>query len=58
MQFEGYTSGDGKPIVDGLMAAGDLGLFDRRGRLTVVGREDDMIVSGGRTFIPVMSSSC
>jgi fatty-acyl-CoA synthase len=52
LQFEGYTSGAGKPIVDGLMASGDIGSFGRDGRLTVVGRDDDMIVSGGENVYP------
>ena len=52
MQFTGYTGGSGKPVVDGLMASGDIGSFDRKGRLVVAGREDDMIVSGGENVYP------
>lgn len=52
MPFEGYTSGGGKSVVDGLLSSGDMGCFDRRGRLIVVGREDDMIVSGGENVYP------
>ena len=52
LQFEGYTGGDGKQIVDGLLASGDVGSFDRKGRLIVIGREDDMIVSGGENVYP------
>jgi fatty-acyl-CoA synthase len=52
LQFEGYTTGAGKPIVGGLMASGDIGSFGRDGRLTVVGRDDDMIVSGGENVYP------
>jgi fatty-acyl-CoA synthase len=52
MQFHGYTGGGGKLVVDGLMASGDLGSFDRKGRLVVAGREDDMIISGGENVYP------
>ena len=52
MQFQGYTGGSGKPMVDGLMASGDIGRVDRRGRLVVLGREDDMIISGGENVYP------
>jgi fatty-acyl-CoA synthase len=52
MQFEGYTTGGGKESVGGMMATGDLGRFDAEGRLHVVGREDDMIVSGAENVYP------
>jgi fatty-acyl-CoA synthase len=51
-QFTGYTGGGGKEVVDGLMASGDVGHFDKRGRLYVDGRDDDMIVSGGENVFP------
>ncbi len=51
-QFEGYTGGGGKEIIDGLMSSGDLGHFDKDGRLFVEGRDDDMIVSGGENVFP------
>jgi fatty-acyl-CoA synthase len=51
-QFEGYTGGGGKEQVRGLMASGDVGHFDRRGRLFVEGRDDEMIVSGGENVFP------
>ena len=51
-RFEGYTNGHSKEIVNGLMSTGDLGYFDAHGRLFVVGREDDMIVSGGENVYP------
>ena len=52
MVFEGYTSGAGKPAVDGLLASGDIGHFDGDGRLFVDGRVDEMIVSGGENVFP------
>jgi fatty-acyl-CoA synthase len=52
LQIDGYTTGGGKEVRDGLMATGDLGRFDADGRLYVVGREDDMIVSGGENVFP------
>jgi fatty-acyl-CoA synthase len=51
-QFEGYTGGGGKPVIDGLMATGDVGHFDSAGYLHVDGRDDDMIVSGGENVFP------
>lgn len=51
-RFDGYTNGGGKEIIDGLMSTGDLGYFDEDGRLFVVAREDDMIVSGGENVYP------
>lgn len=47
MAFAGYTDGSDKDRLDGLVATGDLGLFDDQGRLTVLGRDDDMVVVGG-----------
>lgn len=52
MQFEGYTGGGGKDVVDGLMATGDVGHFDENGRLYIDGRDDEMIVSGGENVFP------
>lgn len=50
--FEGYTGGGSKEVIDGLMSTGDTGTFDAHGRLHVVGRDDDMIVSGGENVFP------
>jgi fatty-acyl-CoA synthase len=50
--FEGYTGGEHKEIVDGMMATGDVGHFDVEGRLYVDGRDDEMIVSGGENVFP------
>jgi len=52
MQFEGYTGGGSKEVVDGLMSTGDVGHVDEAGRLFVDGRDDDMIVSGGENVFP------
>jgi acyl-CoA synthetase (AMP-forming)/AMP-acid ligase II len=52
MLFEGYTSGAGREVRDGLLATGDLGHVDAAGRVFVDGREDDMIVSGGENVFP------
>jgi fatty-acyl-CoA synthase len=52
MTFQGYTSGGDKDRVEGLVATGDIGRFDDAGRLTVEGRDDDMIVSGGENIFP------
>ena len=52
MQFEGYTGGGGKDVIDGLLSSGDVGHFDETGRLFVDGRDDDMIVSGGENVFP------
>jgi acyl-CoA synthetase (AMP-forming)/AMP-acid ligase II len=52
MAFEGYTGGDGKATIDGLMSSGDVGHFDDEGRLFIDGRDDEMIVSGGENVFP------
>jgi acyl-CoA synthetase (AMP-forming)/AMP-acid ligase II len=51
-QFEGYTGGETKEQIDGLMSSGDVGHFDRDGRLFIDGRDDEMIVSGGENVFP------
>jgi fatty-acyl-CoA synthase len=51
-QFEGYTGGGNKDVIDGLMASGDVGHFDEDGRLFIDGRDDEMIVSGGENVFP------
>jgi fatty-acyl-CoA synthase len=51
-QFEGYTGGGNKDMIEGLMASGDVGHFDSEGRLYVDGRDDEMIVSGGENVFP------
>jgi fatty-acyl-CoA synthase len=52
LQFEGYTGGGTKDVVQGLMSSGDVGHFDVGGRLFVDGRDDEMIVSGGENVFP------
>jgi fatty-acyl-CoA synthase len=51
-QFEGYTGGGNKEVVEGLMASGDVGHLDAEGRLFIDGRDDEMIVSGGENVFP------
>jgi fatty-acyl-CoA synthase len=51
-QFEGYTGGGNKDMLEGLMASGDVGHFDAQGRLFIDGRDDEMIVSGGENVFP------
>jgi fatty-acyl-CoA synthase len=52
-QFGGYTSGTTKEFHDGYMASGDIGYVDSAGLLFVVGRDDEMIVSGGENVYPI-----
>lgn len=51
--FAGYTSGATKDFHGDYMVSGDVGRFDEDGRLFVVGRDDDMIVSGGENVYPL-----
>ena len=51
--FDGYTSGKTKDFYEGFMASGDMGFLDENGRLFVVGRDDEMIVSGGENVYPI-----
>jgi fatty-acyl-CoA synthase len=53
LSFAGYTDGNNKEIVDGLLSTGDTGHFDERGLWFVDGRDDDMIVSGGENVFPL-----
>jgi acyl-CoA synthetase (AMP-forming)/AMP-acid ligase II len=51
-QFDGYTSGTTKDFHEDFMSSGDVGYLDEAGRLFVVGRDDEMIVSGGENVYP------
>ncbi|WP_372789084.1 acyl-CoA synthetase [Paraconexibacter sp.] len=51
-EFEGYTGGGHKEVIDGHMSTGDVGHFDEGRRLFIDGRDDDMIVSGGENVFP------
>jgi fatty-acyl-CoA synthase len=52
LRMDGYTGGGGKEVIDNLVSTGDLGHIDAAGRLFVVGRDDEMIVSGGENVFP------
>jgi acyl-CoA synthetase (AMP-forming)/AMP-acid ligase II len=49
---DGYIGGGAKAVIDRLTSTGDMGYLDNAGRLYIVGREDDMIVSGGENVYP------
>ncbi len=51
-QFDGYTGGETKEQLEGLMSSGDVGHFDEKGRLFIDGRDDEMIISGGENVFP------
>jgi fatty-acyl-CoA synthase len=57
-QMEGYTGGENKEIIEGLMSSGDVGHFDEDGRLFIDGRDDEMIVSGGENVFPAEVEEC
>jgi acyl-coenzyme A synthetase/AMP-(fatty) acid ligase len=53
LMFEGYTNGQDRPRFHGLMSTGDRGYQDADGRLMIVGRADDLIISGGENIYPL-----
>jgi acyl-CoA synthetase (AMP-forming)/AMP-acid ligase II len=50
--FGGYTDGTDRARLRGLVSTGDVGVWDRAGRLTLLGRADDVIVCGGQNVHP------
>ncbi|MBP7972074.1 MAG: AMP-binding protein [Candidatus Nanopelagicales bacterium] len=50
--FDGYTDGSDKERTRGLVFTGDIGRLDNEGRLTIVGRADDMVITGGENVHP------
>ncbi|OBA88290.1 acyl-CoA synthetase [Mycobacteriaceae bacterium 1482268.1] len=52
LTFDAYTGGEKRDVVDNMMDTGDTGYVDKAGRLFIVGRADDMIVSGGENVYP------
>ena len=52
MGFDGYTDGSSKERHGNFVSSGDLGHFDKNGLLTIDGREDEMIISGGENVFP------
>ena len=55
--MHGYLDGSGIDA-DGWLITGDLANIDAAGRLTVLGRADDMLISGGRNVHPQEIESC
>ncbi|MFY9488307.1 MAG: AMP-binding protein [Solirubrobacterales bacterium] len=53
MIFEGYTGGEQTNAYADMVGTGDIGHFDREGRLFIDGRIDEMIVSGGENVYPI-----
>ncbi len=50
--FTGYTDGTDRERVRGLVFTGDIGRIDDAGRLTIVGRSDDVVITGGENVHP------
>ncbi|MCU0279172.1 MAG: AMP-binding protein [Candidatus Nanopelagicales bacterium] len=47
-----YVSDGSRGTVKGMVPTGDLGSIDDQGRLTIKGRADDMVVTGGENVYP------
>ena len=58
MLLRGYRDGTNPKTADGWFATGDLGEIDNLGRLKVLGRRDDMIITGGNNVWPVTVENC
>ena len=59
--FEGYwrrPESDVKSLREGWYFTGDTGFMDADGDLSVTGRVDDMIITGGENVSPVEIESC
>lgn len=52
LTVDDYVGGGAKEVIAGFTSTGDMGYLDNAGRLYIVGREDDMIVSGGENVYP------
>lgn len=52
MVFEGYTGGQTKQFIDGMVSTGDMGHVED-GLYFIDGRDDDMVISGGENVYPV-----
>ncbi len=50
--FDGYTDGTDRERTRGLVFTGDIGRLDDAGRLTIIGRADDMVITGGENVHP------
>jgi O-succinylbenzoic acid--CoA ligase len=52
MLLRSYRDGHDPKSADGWLATGDAGMFERDGRLTVLGRRAEMIITGGENVWP------
>ena len=50
--FDGYTDGTDRERTRGLVFTGDIGRLHEYGRLTIIGRADDMVITGGENVHP------
>jgi len=58
MLLRGYRDGSNPKTADGWLATGDMGEIDNLGRLKVLGRRDDLIITGGNNVWPVTVENC